>query len=354
MTRTCVLFNDKSGSAHLGEAVRELLREDPGIIFHIADESTNAQSLRDWIVTERFTRVIVAGGDGSVHRAVNWLQGLPVTFGVLPLGTGNDLCRSLGMPLDPLAAVPLLQNARKRDIDLIEVDGDFKGFLVNAATGGFSGRVAEETSGDRKGTFGPLAYLLGVAGPMVERRSYRLALRFDEGPMETIMALNIVIANGRTAAGGVMAAPGADLEDGLMDVVIVRNAEALDVSVILARLMAGDYLTDENVFLRRCRRLEVSCLNPVPFSMDGDQITGKRFVFRAKHRALRVFVGPEYHGPARRLRWAQHLGRGVFKGLAGVLHACRRIPRLFQGRDRLPSQEQGFSIQNQKNAVSGW
>jgi diacylglycerol kinase (ATP) len=343
MSKTCVLFNEQSGSAHLADAVREKLQGEPRLVCHTVPKTTDEQSLRRWIIDGRFTRVIVAGGDGSVHRMINWLAGLRVTFGVLPLGTGNDLCRSLGIPLDPLAAVESLREARRRHIDLIEAEGDFNGLLVNAATGGFSGRVAEETSGTRKASLGPLAYLVGVAGPMVQRESYKLRLRFDDAPWETIELLNIVIANGRTAAGGVMAAPAADLEDGLMDVVLVRNAEALDVSVILARLMAGDYLTDENVFLKRCRRLEVQCDAPTPFSMDGEQVTGSRFVFRLKHRALRIIVGPEYRGPAPRLRWAQQVGRVMFKGLAGVLHGCRQIPKWFRGREPMPADGKTLS-----------
>jgi diacylglycerol kinase (ATP) len=343
VSKTCVLFNAKSGSAHHGEAVRELLGNDPGVTCHTADESTTRETLRRWVVSNHFTRVIVAGGDGSVHRTVNWLRGLPVKFGVLPLGTGNDLSRSLAMPLDPAAAVATLKKAHHRHIDLIEVDGDFQGVLVNAATGGFSGRVAEETSGDKKGAYGPLAYLFSVTGPMMDRQSYRLILRFDDGPAETHDLLNVVIANGRTAAGGVMIAPTASLEDGLMDVVLLRNGEFLDMSVVVARLMAGDFLTDENVSLRRCRRLEITADSPVPFSMDGEHVTGSRFTFRNRHRALHVLVGPDYHSPARQVRWWQHVGRTLFAGVAGFLHVCRRIPRLFRGRGELPDRANGVA-----------
>ena len=336
MPKTCVLFNGKSGSARHGEAVRQLLRDDPSVTCHTVDETTERAALRRWLWDEHFKRVIVAGGDGSVHRMVNWLQGLHLTFGVLPLGTGNDLSRSLAMPLNPLAAVAALKTAHRRKIDLIEVGGDFQGVLVNAATGGFSGRVAEESSGEKKGAYGPLAYLLSVTGPMMARESYRFTLRFDDGPAEILDLLNVVIANGRTAAGGVLTAPTASLEDGLLDVVLIRNAEFLDMSVLVARLMAGDYLTDENVFHRRCRRIDVTADAPIPFSMDGDHVTGSRFTFRVRRHALRVLVGPDYHHPARQVRWAQHVGRAVFAGVAGLLHVCRRIPRLFRGRGPVP------------------
>src|SRR5205085_1389076 len=94
--------------------------------------------------------------------------------------------------------------------------------------------------------------------------------------------------------GGFVIAPAANPEDGLLDVVVVRSGAAIDLSIVAARLVEGDYVEDENVVHRRARRVEVESDPPLPVSIDGEQSEGSRFVFEAVPRALRVVVGPDY------------------------------------------------------------
>ena len=246
----------------------------------------------------------------------------------IPLGTGNDLCRTLGIPLDPVEALSVLDMGRMRKIDVMRVEGGYSGFAVNAATGGLSGRVAADVTAEMKAFWGPFAYLRGAAGPVAERAAYRLSLRFDDGPPEVFEALNIVVANARTAAGGFTVAPTANLEDGLLDVVIVRASDFLDLSVIAAHLMAGDYLADANVLHRVARKVEIESDPPMPFSIDGEVAEGPRFAFSIVPRALRVLVGPTYHSDPTR-RDGRNLRQSLFGLLAHVLHMVRSVPRAY-------------------------
>ena len=286
--------------------------------------------------------VVIAGGDGTVHAVVNGLgPHFPnVPLGVLPLGTGNDFCRTLAVPLDPVAAVEVLRDGRPRAIDVARVEGGRTGFMVNAATGGFSGRVASEVTSDLKEFWGPLAYLRGAVGPAAEPPRYRVTLRLDGGPPETFDALNVVVANGRTAAGGFPVAPTASPEDGKLDVVVVRPGDALDLSVLAARLMHGDYLTDENVTHRLARWVELDSDPPMPFSIDGEPSEGSRWVFTVVPGALRVLTGPDYRPappaepaveedepPTPVSEAPKGLGPRLFGLLAGLLLLVKRTPR---------------------------
>lgn len=283
--------------------------------------------------------IAVAGGDGTVHAAVN---GLAPNFpdkplAVVPLGTGNDLCRTLAVPLDPVAALDLWTSGRRRAIDVIRVEGDRTGYAVNAVTGGFSGRVAADVTSEMKVFWGPLAYLRGAAGPIAERESYRVTFRFDGGPPEPMDVYNLVVANGRTAAGGLPVAPLANPEDGLLDVVVIPTGDLLDTSVVAARLMAGDYQADETVLHRRARRVEVECDSPVPVSVDGELTEGRRFAFTVVPKALRVIAGPDYRPdpkgePPEADDWdADAAGRGLGSRLFGLIAAFMllvvRMPR---------------------------
>ena len=180
----------------------------------------------------------------------------------------------------------------------MERDGARAVHLVNAATGGFSGKVASDVTSELKEAWGPLAYLRGALGTIADPPRYRLTIRFDGGPPEHFDAVNVVIANARTAAGGVLVAPAANPEDGRLDAIIVRAGDTLDSSLVVTRLLNGDYTHDENVSHRVARRVEIESDPPLPVSADGELCEGRRFVFEIVPKALRVLVGPDYRPAA--------------------------------------------------------
>ena len=294
--KICVLFNPRAGSASLIDALREALAADPAVTLRELGPDDDLAPLAARAAREGFDVVAVAGGDGTVGAAANGLIGARsrAALAVLPLGTGNDFCRTMAIPLDPLRAVALLRTGEARRIDALRMEGARTGYLINAATGGFSGKVASEVTSELKEAWGPLAYLRGALGTMIDPPSYRLTIRFDGGPPEAFDAVNVVIANGRTAAGGVSVAPSADPEDGRLDAVVVLAGDALDSSLIVTRLMNGDYTHDELVIHRRARRIEIESDPPLPLSADGELCEGGRFTFEIVPKALRVLVGPDY------------------------------------------------------------
>jgi diacylglycerol kinase (ATP) len=293
--KICVLMNPQAGPSTSNDHFQQALVESECVLRDLKpDDDWNAvvvDALRGG-----FEMIAVAGGDGTVHGIINSILKANgrTTIGIVPLGTGNDLCRTLAIPFDPAEAIALLRSGRARSIDAIRASGDLDCFLANAATGGFSGEVASEVTSDQKATWGPFAYLRGAVGPLTNLPQFRLTVQFDDSRPETVEALNIVIANGRSAAGGVLVAPAANPEDGLLDVVIVHSGESLDLALLGSRLMHGNYVDDDNVVHRRAKRVAVEADSPMKFSMDGELREGRRFVFEIVPRALRIVVGPDY------------------------------------------------------------
>lgn len=294
--RICVLFNPKAGSATQIDDLRTALRRHPNVTVREIGPDQNLGEMAADAARERFDVLAVAGGDGTAHAAVNGLVAASArtTLAVFPLGTGNDLCRTLGIPLDVPAAVELLRTGRPRGIDVIRIDTDQTKFSVNVVTGGISGEVTAGLTKEIKEAWGPLAYLRGAVGPLTTAPVYRVTFRFDHGPAEQVDLHNLVVANGRTAAGGVPVAPLANPEDGRMEVVIIRAGATLDMAVVSARVMAGDYHEDEFVERRKCRHLAIESDPPLPLSIDGEVTDGRRFTFEVVPKAVRVLTGPEY------------------------------------------------------------
>jgi len=344
--KICVLFNPRSGSAGRIEALRDALAARPGVTLRELGPDDDPAEVAGRAGREGFDIVAVAGGDGTVSAGANGLIAARsrAALAVFPLGTGNDFCRTMAIPLDPMEAVGLLGTGKTRRIDAIRVDGARTGYLVNAASGGFSGKVAADVTSDLKATWGPLAYLRGAVGTIVDPPRYRLTIRFDGGPPEHFDAVNVVIANARTAAGGILVAPAANPEDGWLDAVVVRAGDALDSSLVATRLMNGDYTHDENVIHRRARRMEIESDPPLPMSLDGELCEGARFAFEVVPKALRVLVGPGYRAapqseaalededdddglPDSEAAPRKGMGPALFGLLGGFLLLAKRLPR---------------------------
>lgn len=328
--KVCLLVNPKAGSAGLIEDLVRALSARHHLTVIKSESHDDLRRNAAAAARGRFRVVAVAGGDGTIHAVVNALApNFPkARLAFLPLGTGNDFCRTLAIPLAPVEAAGLLRTGRRRTLDVIRVEGAWRGVMVNAAAGGFSGRVAMDVTSDLKARLGPLAYLVGAGGPIADPPIYRVTITCDDGPPETLDVLNVVVANARTAAGGIVVAPTANPEDGWLDVVLVRPGDFLDRSVITARLLAGDYTADEAVTHRTARRVEIASDPPMPFSLDGEPAEGERFVFTVVPKALRVLTGPDYRpDPKGKPVGPGGWKRAVFGGLAAVLGAVRHTPR---------------------------
>lgn len=243
-------------------------------------------------------RVVAAGGDGTIREVVQGLAdaGLdpddtPV-LGVLPLGTGNDLARTLGVPLDLGKAVDLLAGpAATRPLDLLRVlrDGDAS-WAVNAVILGNGGRVGTVLDNDDKSFWGPLSYLRSAVEVALELEPVRVAWGTDDEALVEAAVLNLVAANGASAAGGVPIAPGASPHDGLLDVAVVDDCTVAEALRIGAALLAGRDPDSPVYRRRRARRLRVDARggDTLPVSVDGEPFQAASVEVSVRPGRLRV------------------------------------------------------------------
>lgn len=216
--------------------------------------------------------VVLVGGDGSVHTAVDALRrrgelspGEPL--GLVPLGTGNDLARTLGIPLEPADAAQALLDGSPRPLDLL-VDDD-GGVVVNVVHLGVGAEAAEKATGlkDRLGKAAyPVGSVLAGAGPT----GWDLRVEVDGSVVEVDgPALMVVVANGRTIGGGAEVAPDAAPDDGLLDVVVATSTGPLARLGFGVALREGEHVEREDVTTRRGSTVTVSG-QPFPLNADGE------------------------------------------------------------------------------------
>jgi diacylglycerol kinase (ATP) len=297
-TRARVICNPSSGGGSCEpDAVREALAD-----FDI--EWVNTQGGGDALeAAEEWSSglLIVVGGDGTVNEVINGLgrAGFPidVTLAVLPMGTGNDLAATLTIPNDLEEAQEAIRENRVRTFDVVRVRSEGVGerFFINVSTGGFGAEASSLADEEMKNRWGKLAYF---------RASLEKARDFDvrevrvtlDGEERMLRAVNVAVGNCRYAGGGWLAAPKANPEDGLLDLVVIEDVglkEALGLAP--AALARSDYLDREGVFSARARKIRIETQpGGLEFTADGELIGDEPAEFEVIPHTLKVVVGPDY------------------------------------------------------------
>ena len=223
-------------------------------------------------------RLVVAGGDGSLHLAVTRLRArgelAERPIALVPLGTGNDLARALDLPLDPTEAAQLVLTGRHQPMDLL-VD-DVGGIVVNAVHVGV-GAEAAASAGRLKPLLGLVAYPLGAVFAGLRSSGWRLRVEVDGRVVSDsdVRSLMVGIGNGPGIGGGTQLLPHAVPDDGLLDVLVSRATGPLARMRYGAALRAGRHLDDPDVRSARGRVVTISG-EPVGVNADGelgDEIT---------------------------------------------------------------------------------
>lgn len=235
-------------------------------------------------------RLIVVGGDGTVHEAVNGLMaaGLrDVVLGYVPTGTGCDLARALGLPASAEGAVRALAGALPRRIDLgfIEPGRGEGRFFVNAANVGVGPRIAARI--DSWKALGRLSYVTATAWELLRSGAEPLCLRHDGDTSEAPM-LNVSICNGPYFGGGMCPDPAASLDSGRLNVVRVSEGGRVQSLWLLPRLMGGRLGAHPRLRRFTTSRLEV--VGSGAIEADGEIVGELPAAFEVVKGALQVLA----------------------------------------------------------------
>lgn len=245
--------------------------------------------------------LIVAGGDGTINDVVNGLgkAGFPegVTLALLPTGTGNDLAATLAIPEEPDEAEAVIWQGRVRTLDVARVRSGGVGerFFINVATGGVGAEISAANYEELKGEWGKLSYLRAYLETAQDFDVKETTLHLD-GEEHRVRAINIAVGNCRYAGGGWLAAPKANPEDGLLDIVVIEDVGLKEfLTLAPAALLNSNYLGKEGVFSARAREVQVETQpSGLEFTVDGEVIGDEPVEFAVIPHALKVIVGPGY------------------------------------------------------------
>jgi diacylglycerol kinase (ATP) len=299
--KTRLIVNPVSGTDAAPDylpAMNERLREAFGeldIVMTVA--AGDALNLARRSVEEGYERLLVAGGDGTLNEVVNGVAGVAgglerITFGVIPLGTGNDFAAALGLPEEVEGAVETMLAGR---IVLSDVGVVNDRYFVNVSAGGFIAEVSDAVNPQLKSVAGKFAYIIGGAQVLLEYEPVRVRLRATlengrELRRETGVQM-FAVCNSRLVGGGRPIAPEAVINDGALDVCVVEAVPTLEFVRLLSSVPGGNHIEDERVAYFRALEVELSFDRTIKVNTDGEVLEADECRYRVLPRAARFLAG---------------------------------------------------------------
>lgn len=225
--------------------------------------------------------VVSVGGDGTAGEVAAGLTGTGKPMGIIPAGTGNDFIKSVNIPNDPDKAMEILLTGKQDRIDTGVVNDRF---FLNVCGTGFDVTVLDYAEAEKKKHRGLTPYLLGLIKAIFHYRSVRLNLIAD-GEKEEGQFLVCSVANGRFIGGGIPICPKADIGDGLLDLVLIRDVHRWQIPFYLPGLMLSRDLKFRITCHRRVSEVIVEG-KELRINIDGDIISMSRADFRINPGSL--------------------------------------------------------------------
>lgn len=266
----------------------------------IALTGTTSSQLRDELAalqTKHDDLVVVAcGGDGTVHLAVNSLPSLNTSIAVVPLGTGNDFARYLGIK-DPKTGIAVLRSGVPANFDLGLIrllDGQTRNF-VGVASCGFDAQVNERANTYR-GPAGTLKYLVALLVELSKLNSRELTVRTCETPVRTGAFTLIAAGNTSSYGGGMKMCPTANAQDGQLEVTYVGKVSRRLLLRVLPKVFWGGHVHHHQVTQEDCAEIEISGV-PFPIYADGEMVGVGPATIQILPSVLRVWWAGTTHTP---------------------------------------------------------
>jgi YegS/Rv2252/BmrU family lipid kinase len=237
---------------------------------------------------DRVDAVVIGGGDGTLTLAVDGLVDVKLPLGIIPLGTANDLARTLGLPTDPVAAADVIAGGHLKPIDLGWVNGTH---FFNVASVGLSTGITRRLDRRRKGRWGVLAYPIAAARVLYHARPFTADIVTGSGTIR-VHTFQITVGNGRYYGGGLTVDEAASIDDGILHLVSLEIERWWQIVPLLPGLWRGTLKGAPHVRTLSGGAFEVRPVKKRQKLVTADgEVSGRAPAhFRIVPKALSVFV----------------------------------------------------------------
>lgn len=219
-------------------------------------------------IDDTYKYIIVAGGDGTVDTVVNAMKAakIDLPIAILPVGTANDFAKFIGMPQNVEEACNKILSTSPQPMDIGRINDKY---FINVASTGLFTDVSQKTDVNLKNTIGKLAYYLKGIEQLPNFRKLKIKVDSREEKFHGEMYL-MLIFNGQTA-GNFKLAYNAEVDDGLLDIIIIKAVMLKDLIALFIRILRGEHLESPNVIYFKTNKLRVECDEDIVTDIDGER-----------------------------------------------------------------------------------
>jgi YegS/Rv2252/BmrU family lipid kinase len=285
-----LIVNPSSGGGRAGEVLREAEREldKRHMVFRVVTTRNLEHGIEEARAAAGAGELpVVVSGDGLVGAVGGAMARTDSPLGIIPGGRGNDFARAVGIPTEVPAAISVLRRAEERLIDVGEANG--RRFLCIASTGFDS--VCNRRANEARLVRGGLVYAYSALRTLATWRPADFTVTID-GRRHRQTGYSVAAANTPYFGGGMMIAPGANADDGQLEVVIISDVSKWRYISNLPKVFKGTHVDNPEVTVLRGSKVEIKSNRPFEVYADGEHLTDLPATVRVLPRALRVLAPP--------------------------------------------------------------
>ena len=273
----------------LKDSLEEILHNyGMNFTIHISSSPRDIEDMvRDNL--EAYDNFISCGGDGTIHNLANCLVGTGKNLGCIPMGSGNDIARNLGIPLDMEKAAAIINEGHVRVLDTGRINGKYYYLAVSGA--GFDSVVNDLANNTKFPLKGPAKYTYAVYKTLITYRAKKFYIKYD-GQEKTLDSMFMVVGNMDSYGGGMRITPNADPEDGILDVCIIKRMSKIHFIKVFPSVFKGEHISDPFVEYFRANEVEIDSDYNFSVFADGEYICKLPAKFEVAKKSLN-FIAPK-------------------------------------------------------------
>lgn len=293
MKKIKLIYNSVAGQSKfkyfLDTIIEKFMQNGFEVSVFRAGKKTN---LYDYLknVDENTYGIVVAGGDGTINRVVNVMMknNIKVPLGVIPAGTSNDFARHIKMPYNFSECIDKILAGNIQEVDVGLVNDKY---FINVCSAGLFTNASQKADIALKNAIGKLSYFITAAYQLFKFKPFDVKIETENDIIIEKVSL-FLIFNGSSVGGLDKFTDGSNIQDGLLDIIVIKACKFHEVSLLLGKLLAGKHFDDKNVIYLKEKWLKVTKIQGHVDEPDVDGDEGPRFPLEVKciEKGIRMFL----------------------------------------------------------------
>ncbi len=270
--KVLLLYNPRSGTrsfqAQLDYIIDRFQTEGMQIVPYRMNETEKLEDYLRSIDFSLYKKIIISGGDGTVHQVVNCMMRLNINvpIAIFPTGTANDFSQYFEIPKDIEGMTEIALRDYYVDCDLGKVNDQY---FINVASFGNLVDISQRVNEQAKNVIGVLAYYIKGIEEIPKLKSFQAKITVDNAVIEEQIFF-VLIMNGKSAGGFRKLAPYSDIADGLLDVLVFKKCPILELMPLLIQVWNGEHPKSDYIQYIQAQKVSVECSDPITSDLDGE------------------------------------------------------------------------------------